>query len=69
MFLRGWNRIQQSRRDSLPTLRRGFRDETKRIANLVNGILELENKLVSKLERNFQDVYQQDTRKLYAMQA
>jgi len=69
MFLRGWNRIQQSRRDSLPTLRRGFRDETKRIANLVNGILELEDKLVSKLERNFQDVYQQDTRKLYVMQA
>ena len=41
----------------------------RRIAYLVNGIFKLENKLVSKLERIFQDVYQPDTRKLDAIQA
>ena len=51
MVLRRWDRIQQGRGDSLPVFRRGFRNEIKRITNLVNGILELENKLVSKLER------------------
>lgn len=45
------------------------RGEAKGITNLVNGVLELENKLVSKLERGFQDVYQPDIRKLDTTQA
>jgi hypothetical protein len=48
---------------------RVFWRRDKEMTNLVDCILELENKLVSKLERNFQDVYQPDTRKLGAMQA
>ena len=40
----------------------------KKVTNLVNSVFELENELVSKLERNFQDVYQPDTRKLGVMQ-
>ena len=35
--------------------------------NLINCILELENKLVNKSKRDFQDAYQPDTRKLDVM--
>ena len=70
MFPRGWNRIQQSRRDSLHTLKHEDRNEVKKeTTNLINGILELENKLVNKLDRNFQDVYQPNTHKLDMGQA
>jgi len=37
--------------------------------NLVDCVLELENKLVSGLERNLIDVHRPDTRKLDAIQA
>ena len=46
-----------------------LRDEAKETTNLVNSVLELENKLVSTLERIFQDVYQPDTRKLDKIRA
>ena len=41
----------------------------RRMTNLVDSILKLENKLVSTMEKNFQDVYQPDTRKLDKTQA
>ena len=47
----------------------GVEERHKKLTNLVNSILELENKLVSTLERNFQDVYQPETRKLDTTQA
>ncbi len=69
MLLRRWDRIQQGRRDSLPIFRHGFRDEIKHTTDLVNGILELENKIGEQVGENFQDVYQPDTRKLDVTQA
>jgi len=47
---------------------RGPKRENKE-PNLVDCVLELENKLVSGLKRNLRGVHQPDTRKLDAMQA
>jgi len=47
----------------------GIEQRHEKMTDLVNSILELENELVSKLERNFQDVYQPDTRRLETTQA
>jgi hypothetical protein len=48
----------------------GVLEKHKEMTNLVDSILELEKQIGErKLERNFQDVYQPDTRKLDTAQA
>lgn len=62
----GYNRVGE-----IPCLISGAGVEERhdKMTDLVNSILKLENKLVSRLERNFQDVYQPDTHKLDTAQA
>ena len=53
MFPRGWDRIQQSRRDALPAFRRKFGEVTKELTNLVDCILELERQIGEQVGEEF----------------